>query len=208
MMIHTLYYVYDPMCAWCYAFAPTFEEIKKNLPENIKIVYIPGGLAKHTNEPMPKEMQEKIQSYWYEITKVVGTNFNHDFWTNCLPRRATYLACQATIAARIQGQEEAMIQAIQEAYYQRAMNPSDEDTLVTVAKEIGLDSKKFISDLNSDEIIGLFNEDLNTRRGLYVNSFPSLVLKYKKETYPINIHYNHPEKILEQIEDLTTNVYF
>ncbi len=58
-MIHTLYYVYDPMCAWCYAFAPTFKEIKENLPTNVKIVYVPGGLAPHTNEPMPQDMREK-----------------------------------------------------------------------------------------------------------------------------------------------------
>ena len=27
-MIYTLYYVHDPMCSWCYAFKPTFNELK------------------------------------------------------------------------------------------------------------------------------------------------------------------------------------
>lgn len=208
MIQHTLYYVYDPMCSWCYAFAPTFEEVKNKLNDNINIVYIPGGLAKHSAEIMPKDMQTKIESIWYEIETAVGTKFNHDFWTKCEPRRSTYLSCQATIAARLQNKEYEMIKGIQEAYYQKAMNPSDKDTLITVAKSIGLDIKRFKKELTAESTITLFEKDLNLRRRLYVRAFPSLVLKYKKETYPIAHEYNNPQKILDQIEDLTTNVYF
>ena len=207
-MKHTLYYVYDPMCSWCYAFAPTFEEVKANLPKNVEVVYIPGGLAPHSNEPMPQEMREKIESIWYEITRVVGTKFNHDFWKLNTPRRSTYLACQATIAARDQGKEYEMIQGIQKAYYLDAKNPSDASTLIHVAHEIGLNVKQFTYDLTSDKTIQEFEDDLNLRRKLYVRSFPSLVLKYKKETYPIRHKYNDAQNILNQIQNLTQNVYF
>ena len=201
-MIHTLYYVYDPMCSWCYAFKETFEKVKKELNQDIKIVYVPGGLAPHDEEEMPKEMQEKIESIWYQIENVVGTKFNHDFWTKCTPKRSTYLSCQATLAAKNQEKEEAMIDAIQKAYYQRAMNPSNEDTMITLAKELELDIKKFKHDLYSEETIKNFNEKMNLRRKLHLNSFPSLAIKYKKEVYPINIKYNEPEMILKQIENL------
>ena len=76
-------------------------ELKKYLDENIKIVHVVGGLAAHCDEIMPKDMQEKIENIWYEIEDVVGTKFNHDFWKKCQPRRSTYLACQATILARV-----------------------------------------------------------------------------------------------------------
>lgn len=207
-MVHTLYYVYDPMCSWCYAFAPTFEKVKENLSSNIKIIYVPGGLAPHTNEPMPQNMREKVESIWFDIEKVVGTKFNHDFWTKCTPKRSTYLACQATLAAKMQGKEEEMIKAIQEAYYQRAMNPSEEDTMIQLAKELNLDMELFKNNLNSEETIKNFTEKMNLRRKLQLNSFPSLAIKYKKEIYPINIKYNEPKAILEQIENITENVYF
>ena len=48
-----LFYVHDPMCSWCWAFAPTWAEIKQNLPEHIKVRYLLGGLASDSNEPMP-----------------------------------------------------------------------------------------------------------------------------------------------------------
>ena len=207
-MIYTLYHVHDPMCSWCYAFRETLNELKKHLDSNVKIVNVVGGLAAHSDEIMPKEMQEKIENIWYEIQEVTGTKFNHDFWKKCLPRRSTYLACQATILARYENKEEEMIEAIQEAYYQKALNPSDATTLITLAKQIGMDEKKFEEDLKSQKIELDLQNELNFRRSLYVKTFPSLILKYKKELYPINIKYNDYESMLNQIKDMTENSYF
>ena len=207
-MIYSLYHVHDPMCSWCYAFKPTLDELRKHLADNIKLVHVVGGLAKHSDEIMPQEMQEKIEAIWYEIEDVVGTKFNHDFWKDCLPRRSTYLACQATILARAQNKEDEMIEAIQEAYYQKALNPSDASTLMKLAKNIGMDEKKFEEDLKSQKIEEDLQNELNFRRSLNVRSFPSLILKYKKELYPINIKYNDYESMLNQINDMVENSYF
>ena len=207
-MIYTLYHVHDPMCSWCYAFKPTLDELRKNLNSNIKIQHVVGGLAKHSDEIMPKDMQEKIQNIWYDIEKSVGTKFNHDFWKKNQARRSTYLACQATMRARYESTEDEMIAAIQEAYYQNAQNPSDASTLIALAKQIGMDEKKFEEDLKSQKIEDHLQVELNLRRSLYVNSFPSLILKYKKELYPINIKYNDYKSMLEQINDMVENSYF
>ena len=207
-MIYTLYYVHDPMCSWCYAFKPTLDELRKKLNSNIKIINVVGGLAKHSNEVMPKDAQEKIENIWYEIKRVVGTKFNHDFWKKCIPRRSTYLACQATILARYENKEDEMIEAIQNAYYLNAQNPSDASTLIMLAKQIGMDEKKFEEDLKSDKIEEDLQYELNFRRSLNVKNFPSLILKYKKELYPINVKYNDYKSMLEQINDMVENSYF
>ena len=207
-MIYTLYYVHDPMCSWCYAFKPTLDELRKKLNSNIKIINVVGGLAKHSDEVMPKDVQEKIENIWYEIKRVVGTKFNHDFWKKCIPRRSTYLACQATILARYENKEDEMIEAIQNAYYLNAQNPSDASTLIMLAKQIGMDEKKFEENLKSDKIEEDLQYELNFRRSLNVKNFPSLILKYKKELYPINIKYNDYKSMLNQIKNMTENTYF
>ena len=208
MMKITLYYVYDPMCSWCYGLKKTFDEVKNELSSDIDIVYVAGGLAPHNNEPMAIEMQEKLESIWQQITLYTGTKFNHEYWRVNKPRRSTYLSCQAVIAARLQNKEEEMISAVQEAYYLKAKNPSNEDTLVTCAKEIDLDCEKFKKDLYSQEVLSLFQADLKLKSTLRVQGFPSLVLKYKKEAYPINIDYNNKDNILKQINNLSQNRYF
>ena len=207
-MVFTLYHIHDPMCSWCYAFKPTLDKLREQLPDNVKVVHVVGGLAPHSNEAMPQNQQEMIENIWHEITQKVGTKFNHDFWRNNTPRRSTYLSCQATMLARYEGKEDEMIEAIQNAYYLRAMNPSDASTLIQVAQEIGMDEKKFEIDLKSEKIEEDLMDELNLRRSLKVRGFPSLVLKYKKETYPINIQFDDYKSMLAQIEDMTENTYF
>ncbi len=204
----TLFYVVDPMCSWCYAFSPTWQKILDNLPSDIKVVYVQGGLAPTSNVPMSNEMQIMLQGVWKQIHDVVGTKFNFDFWTQCTPRRSTYLACQAAIAARVQGKEYEMISAIQQQYYLNAKNPSDIDTLEGAAKIASLDLNKFKEDLESDAVISTLQEDFNMRAKIKVNSFPSLVLKYKNNYFPIKIEYNNHETMLHHINDLNDNIYF
>lgn len=204
----TLYYVHDPMCSWCYAFKPMFDEIKTKLNKDIKIVYVCGGLAQHTDEPMPKEQQEKIKSIWKQIEQEVGTSFNYDFWDKNTPQRATYLACQSLILARAEQKEETMLEAIQKAYYQKALNPSKSEVLVKLAQEIGLDKKYFEANLNTQKTQELLDNDLNLRRKLGVRVFPTLLLQYKKEYYPIAIDFKNSTPMLHQIENLSQNTYF
>ena len=203
-----LYYVQDPMCSWCYAFGPVLKKTLDNISSDIKVVYVSGGLTPHNSEPMSKEMQNMVENTWKQIQLEVGIKFNFDFWTKCKPRRSTYLACQAVISARLQGKEYEMILAIQEQYYLNASNPSDKDTLELAAHNINLDLDKFNENLESNEVIKTFEEDLKLRNKLNVNGFPSLVFKYKNNYFPIKIDFNDHANIVNQIKDLNDNIYF
>ena len=185
----TLYYVHDPMCSWCWAFVPTWEQIQRELPNDIEVVYLLGGLAPDSDLPMPEQMKLTIAGYWQTIQdRVPGTQFNYDFWTKCQPRRSTYPSCRAVLAAKAQARdsdeakalEKAMIKAIQEGYYLNARNPSDFDTLIAFAKEIGLDAEQFELDLNSESTEKKLNDEITMSRKIGAQGFPSLILKSNK----------------------------
>ncbi len=197
--MYTLYYVLDPMCSWCYAFSPTWQKLLKNLPSDLHVEYVHGGLAPHSDAPMPQSMQTILQNTWRDIEQRIGTKFNYDFWSTCKPRRSTYLACQACVSARLQGKEYEMIKEIQKAYYLNASNPSDRNTLEHSASNINLNVEKFSHDLESKEVIALFEKDLDKRRKLEVNGFPSLVLKAGNNYFKIEVDYTNYETILKKI---------
>ncbi|CAI4157106.1 DsbA family protein [Alteromonas macleodii] len=185
----TLYYVHDPMCSWCWAFVPTWEQIQRELPNDIEVVFLLGGLAPDSDLPMPEQMKLTIAGYWQTIQdRVPGTQFNYDFWTQCQPRRSTYPSCRAVLAAKAQAKdsdeakvlEQAMIKAIQEGYYLNTRNPSDFDTLIAFAKEIGLDAKRFELELNSESTIEKLNEEIQLSRSIGAQGFPSLILNSNK----------------------------
>lgn len=215
-MSTTLYYIHDPMCSWCWGYKPTWSALQLHLPEFIKVEYVAGGLAPDSNTPMASEQQAMIEAHWHTIKRKLGTEFNFDFWRNNIPRRSTYNSCRAAIAANFQGCQEAMIEAIQHAYYLRALNPSDSDILISVASELSnkkkakeniasqpeFDIDKFIADYRSEETQKELNRQVQFSRELSHQGFPSLVLECDGERHSIIVDYKDYQASLNIIKQL------
>ena len=176
-----LYYVADPMCSWCWGFRPVLQEVVAALPEIVPVVYVMGGLAKDSDDPMPEATRAYVQRNWRDVTATTGAEFNWDFWSKCKPRRSTYPACRAVLAARAQREDAVpeLFDAIQRAYYEEARNPSDLETLTQVAGTLSppLDVDRFERDIRSPEIEAQLQEGFNLRRSMGVREFPSVVVK-------------------------------
>ena len=199
------------MCSWCWGFRPTWLALQKHLPENIQVETVLGGLAPDNDQPMPQIMRAMLQDTWRKIHDELGTEFNFDFWSQNIPRRSTYPACRAVIAASLQDSELEMIDAIQQAYYLRALNPSDDSILLQVAEEMGLDTEKFKWALNSKETQSSLNKQISLAKNAMVQGYPSLVLQYsvlseqgveKIKQYPVSLNYKHYEVMLERIDSV------
>jgi putative protein-disulfide isomerase len=151
---------------------------------------------------MPKEMQQYLQKTWKTIESTIpGTRFNHDFWTLCQPRRSTWPACRAVLAARHQGLEYdlAMTIAIQQGYYLQAKNPSDDSTLIGFAEELGLDTGSFSGRLNAEATRQQLEQEIILARRLGVQGFPSLLLLQGKSAIPVQINYTEVDAMLDSI---------
>ncbi len=197
-----LYYIHDPMCSWCWAFRPVWQELKKQLPTAIGVSYVLGGLAPDSHSPMPLGLQRQIQQHWHTIQqRVPSTMFNFEFWKENTPRRSTYPACRAVIAARYQGAgyEDPMILAIQQAYYLQARNPSDDDVLLACAASLDLDMQRFELDIHSRECKQQLMSDVRLSQNLGVEGFPSLVLDVDGECHSIAVDYSYADVMLEKI---------
>lgn len=217
----TLFYVHDPMCSWCWGFRPAWDALHAQLPRGVRVRRLVGGLAPDTDSPMSVEQRQAIQGYWRTIQAMLGTEFNFEFWSKNTPRRATYPACRAVIAARTLGgrgsatapsgavassgdgeaAELAMIAAIQRAYYLQARNPADRDTLVALAGEIGLDPARFSAQLDSANTRELFAQERAQAQALGVQGFPSLVLSCMGRILHIPVDYRNAAAMRVPIVD-------
>ncbi len=194
-----LYHVHDPMCSWCWGFRRSWDNLREALPTSVNVVNVAGGLAPDSEQPMSLEQQKAISGYWTDVSERTGAEFNFNFWKNCKPRRSTYPACRAVLAACKQNAEQAMIDAIQHAYYLRAMYPSDNRTLIALAFELELDVQGFSDDLVSIEIEDELERNFLMRRNLGVCVFPSLVLAQGDTLSPIEVDYESHLPMLEEI---------
>ena len=185
-MSPTIYYVVDPMCSWCWGFAPVWREFVSEIPESVAVVDLMGGLAPDNEAPMDSAMRQYVQDAWGAVKARTGAEFNFEFWDKCEPKRSTYSACRAVIAAGEQasGARSLMYDAIQRAYFLEARNPSDAEALECVAGEIGLDRKQFTEDLGSDHINRIFQLELESVAKLGVSGFPTIVVKRESPGEP------------------------
>jgi putative protein-disulfide isomerase len=197
-----LYYLYDPMCSWCWGFKPVWDEVKTRLKDEVDIVYVVGGLAPETQEPMDAKMRTYLQQAWHKITNLTGIEFNHDFWRLNTPKRSTYPSCKAVLVARQYGLEQQMFTAIQQLYYQQAGNPSEYENLYHLAEELGLERQRFIEQIHSEEIAALLQQEIMLAEQLGARGFPSLVLLKDKTAHFIEHSYTDVEENLNKIRAL------
>ncbi|MGH8567717.1 MAG: DsbA family protein [Gammaproteobacteria bacterium] len=177
------------MCSWCWAFRLVWMGIRARLPKDIPSQRVLGGLAPDTREPMPETMQTYIQDTWRRIERAVppGHEVQLRLLECCQPRRSTYPACRAVIAAIAQGPEfeEPMIEAIQRAYYLKAQNPSDDETVIALGEAIGLDRERFARALNDTATEAELLRQIQFSRSLGARGFPSLILEDESDYRPV-----------------------
>jgi len=179
----TLHYVADPMCSWCWGFAPVLAALEPRLAPHVSVQLVLGGLAPDDETPMPDATQAYVRAAWEAVAERTGARFNHDFWTRCAPRRSTWPACRAVLAAGRAGR--AMFAAIQRAYYLEARNPSDTATLIELAGELGLAPDDFAERLASADTQQALERDFALRDTLAVHSFPGLVASSDGQLRPV-----------------------
>lgn len=193
-------YVLDPMCSWCWAFSAAVDTLKQHYAFPWSLLM--GGLAPDSDEPMDKAMQQKLQAIWQHIEQQTGTPFNYDFWSNNVPRRSTYLSCRAVISAETLAPERGfdMVRLIQKAYYHDAKNPSDLDTLVQLAQQMGLDTSLFTSLINSPDTQSKLEAQISEAHRLGAQGFPSLFIETESGLHALSYGYTDVEKLTQRVE--------
>jgi putative protein-disulfide isomerase len=201
----TLFYVHDPMCSWCWGFEPTRAQLFAELEGRVPVQRLVGGLAADSDAPMADAMRAGLQQTWQRIQQTIpGTEFNFDFWTECAPRRSTYPSNRAVIAARMQDPkfDSIMTGRIQRAYYLEARNPSDNETLIELARDIGLDVERFSADLTDEATHQKLLAEIQSTRALGLDSFPSLAVVNAGNLSYVGLNYTDMGAMLRQVEEL------
>lgn len=199
-----LLYIHDPMCSWCYGFSPTWRALKQDLPKNIGVVSLLGGLAPDSTESMPAEMVDYLKRTWQRIESVCGVTFDARYWDQSPPPpRTTFVACRAVVAAETMGGlGERMGEAIQEAYFQQAQSVWRTEVLASLAADLGLDPQAFVAVLESPETRGLHDEQRALVERLQVTAYPTVLLMHQDTAFPIAIRHQAPEVMRAEILEL------
>ncbi len=170
-----LIYVGDPMCSWCWGFAPEIEALAEDLPVGVVVGGLrPGPMA----QPLDDRMARSLERHWVEIAERTGQPFDIAF----LERRDgwTYDTEPAAIAVtqmREMNEARALdyFSDIQNAFYAQGADVTQYDVLTHLATGFGIDIDGFAAELVSDAAKTRAWDDFARARDWGISGFPTLV---------------------------------
>ncbi|MBF9253628.1 DsbA family protein [Pontibacter sp. 172403-2] len=173
-----LIYVMDPMCSWCYGFAPQLQKLKQAQEDKLKFKLVMGGLRPGTTKPMDTGMRDSIRHHWQEVEKATEQPFNYTLLERNDFVYDTEPACRAVITMRYLKPEAEleMAEAIQNAFYAQGSDVTQPAILAAIATQFDVTEEEFLEMFNSELMLEKTQQDFLIARHLQANAFPSLYL--------------------------------
>jgi len=174
-----LWYFADPMCSWCWGFAPVIEALREDYRGRLKVALILGGLRPGTREAMTPQQRDEILHHWQQVAQMTGQAFRFE---GALPEGFVYdtePASRAVVAMAELDPESVfpLFKAIQAAFYAEGRDVTRLDVLAELAAGSGGERPAFLAAFASDAVRDKTLAHFGMARRLGVRGFPTLVLQ-------------------------------
>lgn len=176
-MTARLLYVMDPMCSWCWGFAPVAAAlIEQARQAGVETRVVAGGLRTGSSA-LDASTRRYILEHWQAVNEATGQPFQIE---GAMPDGFVYdtePACRALVTAR--SLDPALVWPllglIQQGFYQRGEDVTLAPNLVALAEQAGYDRAQFSAALTSPEQRSATAADFTWVQDLGIAGFPTLL---------------------------------
>ncbi len=204
----SLLYVADPLCSWCYGFAPSLAAVRARWP-GLTINTMLGGLRVE-GEPLDARLRGLLQHHWDEVGRRSGQPFVPDALQREGWRYTTEPACRAVVTVRELAHAEdaasaparalAMFHAIQTAFYAQGHDATDAELLADVAQGQGTDRARFSAAFAGAEMRGQAQDDFGAAQRLGIRGFPALLAVRAGQAQMVAAGWLAPAELVVRLE--------
>ncbi len=173
-----LLYVMDPMCSWCWGFAPVAEALSEQArAAGVACHLVTGGLRAGQGAALDPTTRGYILGHWEAVHRTTGQPFRFE---DALPEGFVYdtePACRAIVAARRLDEDSAwpLVRAIQRAFYAQGRDVTQAAVLAGLAEQVGLPRIEFAAAFDSGEARHATAADFAWVQDLGIAGFPTLL---------------------------------
>ncbi len=172
-------YVADPMCSWCWGFAPVIKGLRERYPTAFNYRLVVGGLRAGASARRLAPMKTYLAQHWKEVERRTGQPFDHSFLERDDFVYDTGPACRAVVTARRLRPDRVFeyMHGLQEAFYARALDPTEIETFLQVADATDVPGDAFAADYSSGESEEETLADFRNALEMGAHGFPSTLLR-------------------------------
>ena len=169
-------YVADPMCSWCYGFAPVMAALASQFEGRLGVRLVMGGLRAGNTQPMREKDREYIRGAWRDVTAASGQPFDMSFFDRESFIYDTEPACRAVVTMRHLAPGKAMdfLAQVSTAFYAANRDVTSEDVLADIAAQAGEDRASFLAALKSADARNATFRDFLGAKQAGIEGFPLL----------------------------------
>jgi len=174
-----LIFVLDPMCSWCWGFAPVVEELQSALGGSYAFSLLLGGLRTKGEMSWNESSKEYLKGHWKQVSLRTGQAFSERLFEKETFDYDTYPACKAVVTVReLFGMQSAFayLHTVQEAFYARGEDITKVEVLSDLLGSIASDRESFRTFFESERAQLLMEHDFSKARSIGANAFPSVVI--------------------------------
>jgi putative protein-disulfide isomerase len=202
-------YVGDPMCSWCWGFAPVLERMREVYDVPLRVVV--GGLRPG---PSAEELDERLAGvlghHWEQVEEASGQPFDvafldrRDGW-----RYDTEVPAIAVVTMRELNEPLTLEfhSRMQRAFYAEGIDITDPAVYPALIADFDVDVDKFSELLGSDEMKKRAWADFAQSRALGVAGFPTLLVRDGDEWGVITRGFAAADRLLPALSDYLLNRY-
>ncbi|HEY2660932.1 MAG TPA: DsbA family protein [Caulobacteraceae bacterium] len=173
---HLVYFA-DPMCSWCWGFAPVIAGVVAIFGEDLPIRLVMGGLRPGTDAPMTEATKREVRGHWEHVAEATGQPFDYGLFERADFIYDTDPAAQAVVLVREQAPELALkfLGQVQRAFYAEGRDATSTGVLADLIAELGLDRGAALGRLGTEPLKQATWTDYAISQRAGVTGFPTLI---------------------------------
>lgn len=211
MSLVTLFYVYDPLCGWCYGFHPVIEKLAERFKDDIEFRVIAGGLAIGDNAQTISDGYTSVLQGLSQIETVTKVKFGRNF--KLLAEEGSYFyssetSCIAQTVLNELAPEKAIPFAglLLNALFNDGKSLNEWDTIALLFEQLSIQSALAKEYFESEAIRRKTFASFEWCREKGASAFPALILKIGNETGSVSRGYRPFDTIESHLHHLVRNI--
>jgi putative protein-disulfide isomerase len=195
-------YFADPMCSWCWGFAPVIARILAQARDRVPVRLVAGGLRVGTTEPMDARAKAAVRGHWEHVQAATGQPFDFAFFARESFVYDTGPACRAAVAMRnlAPKQSLAYLEALQRGFYAEGRDVTDPAVLAAIAAPFCAGAEVFAAVYAAREVEEATAADFRLTQALGIAGFPAVVLKDEAGLVPLTVGYQPFDDLAPTLE--------
>ena len=197
-----LLYIADPMCSWCWGFAPVIDKIDRSFDIPVRVVV--GGLRPGDRAEPLNRVRAMLEHHWAQVGAASGQPFDVRALDRTDWMYDTLVPDTAVVTMRSRAPDETLrfLSAVQRAFYADVVDVTDPDVYRVLVDDFPVDPDVFVAAIRSPEMQAVAEQDFRAAQWIGVTGFPTLLLRDGATTIPLSLGYAPFEQVADRINGI------